>query len=100
MSGLIQSLEAAEGGARTLDYAIKAWLEVHDKYWDNRVPADWTTSLDAALALAERVLGEDEALRLLARIVADVYDDPVNGTIKDLPRLLCIAILRAKEGGQ
>ena len=56
--GLIERLEAAGEGSRELDYAIEHWLEINteDEYWKLRVAADWTTSLDAALALAERVL--------------------------------------------
>lgn len=56
ITSLIEKLEGAEVGSRGLDYAIKSWLEPIDAYWASRVPADWTTSPDAALALAERVL--------------------------------------------
>lgn len=56
LSALIARLEAAEVGSRELDYAIKAWLEPIDEFWALRVAADWTTSLDSAIALAERVV--------------------------------------------
>ncbi|WP_292229403.1 hypothetical protein [Brevundimonas sp.] len=109
-SSLIQSLEAAEGGSRELDYAIKAWLEPHDEYWALRVAADWTASLDAALALAERVLDQRGPINIniclagSAQVVIDSVGpcDPVIAqSVARTPALaFCIAILRAKEGGQ
>jgi len=51
---LVERLEAAECGSRQLDYEIRE--AVNDPHWNLRVPADWSQSLDAALALAERVL--------------------------------------------
>ena len=53
-------------------------------------------SLDAALALAESVHGEAHALSLLQDLMALNEADGL--AIRDLPRLLCIATLRAKKG--
>lgn len=58
---------------------------------------NYTASVDAALALAERVLGEDEALYWLSYVVRRAEEDTVNGCIKGLPLDLCAAILRASE---
>lgn len=53
MSGLVEKLEAAEVGSRSLDQAV--WLATGG--WEGvNAPPSFTTSLDAALALAERVL--------------------------------------------
>lgn len=56
-----------------------------------------TTSLDAALALAERVLGGKNALHLLADLLS--YEAASSDfdlvTVADVPRQLCIAILKA-----
>lgn len=56
MDDLSARLEGAAAGSRELEYDIKEWLEGFDDYWSLRVAADWTTSIDAAVALAERVL--------------------------------------------
>lgn len=53
-------------------------------------------SLDAALALAERVHGETHALSLLQDLMALNEADGLS--IRDLPRLLCSFVLRAKQG--
>lgn len=57
----------------------------------------YTTSLDAALALAERVMSEDEALFWLNQVVYRADQDTVNGTIRGLPLKLCAALLRAQS---
>lgn len=98
LSALIARLEAAEVGSRELDYAVKAWLEPIDEYWAIRVAADWTTSLDAALALAERL--ELDAWRVTyAAMMNWKAHDPRGSAPKTMPLALCIAILRAKQGG-
>lgn len=104
MDDLIERLEAAERGSRELDYAIKAALE-DDEYWRLRVAADWTTSIDAALALAERVLDGDISYDLFhdyggfnrAKVYA-IMDGPVMAETKaeTMPLALCAAILRAR----
>lgn len=53
-------------------------------------------SLDAALALAERVHGEARALDLLQDVLS--LHDASGLAIRDLPRLLCSFILRARQG--
>ncbi len=111
MTPLIQSLEAAEGGSREFDIALGQALGIIDadliytireglrvgrgncEPWPR-----WTTSLDAALALAERVLGTEAALTLLGEVTALVVTNARKWTHRDVPRLLCIAILRAREG--
>lgn len=55
----------------------------------------YNTSIDSALALAEQVVGEDHALTLLAEVMALHESSALS--IKDIPRHLCIAILKAKE---
>lgn len=57
-----------------------------------------TTSLDAALALASRVLDSKSALHLLADLLSYEAAQSDFDLIKtdDLPRLLCIAILKAR----
>lgn len=116
MSGLVERLEAAEVGSRALDLDIAQALSM--KLWGRRHPHNnshqwmteidgksvpvprYTTSLDAALALAERAHPK-------ARRVA-VWRDPFmpegrwdasvdrNSGRSPVPALaLCIAILRA-----
>lgn len=53
-------------------------------------------SLDAALALAERVLGEEVALSILQDTV-DGWNAAAGLSIRNLPRLLCAAVLRAQS---
>jgi len=98
LSALIARLEAAEAGSRELDYAIKAWLEPIDDYWAIRVAADWTTSLDAALALAERP-GMDGWRIMYAALMNWKAHDPRGPLLQTLPLALCIATLRAKLDG-
>jgi len=108
-SALIARLEAAEAGGRELDYEIRDAL--NDPHWNIRVPADWTTSLDAALALAERVLpGWQITLSTKGGemppwvqiyplpLEEDNYLDPEFAATPALA--LCIAILKAKAQGE
>lgn len=113
MSGvdeILERLEAASEGSRKLDYAIKHWLETNtdDEYWKLRVAADWTTSIDAALALAERVL---PGWGFFLRKDKDgcncglVYPEasfvtPGCGTSPTPALALCIAILRARQAAE
>lgn len=62
----------------------------------HRNPPRLTQSLDAALALAERVHGEARALDLLQDGLS--LHDASGIAIRDLPRLLCSFTLRAKQG--
>lgn len=119
-SSLIQSLEAAEGGSRELDVSLGQTLGIIDadliytardglrmgrgncEPWPR-----WTTSLDAALALAERVLpgsramverdhdGTGWAMIQCVPVAAKVMEDGKTPALA-----LCIAILRAREGGR
>lgn len=114
LSALIARLEAAEVGGRELDAAVYDQLFPRLKRDGKAVagfPGRWpfhpgsahdeevtyvTTSLDAALALAERVRGEAHALNLLQDAMALNEADGL--AIRDLPRLLCSFMLRAKQG--
>lgn len=60
-------------------------------------PKHYTASLDAAIALVERVLGEDIALELLSDVAESAKTDTVNGTLAGLPIALLIATLKALE---
>jgi len=115
---LIARLEAAEVGP-DLDASICVLLQYGGPNSDGatnvRTDGDWegdllfeqgsdeccnpipavTTSLDAALALAERVFGEEEAVWMLREVLADF-----TGPIKLLPVALCISILKALEAKQ
>lgn len=119
MKDLIHKLSEAGEGSRELDALIFAALgfTYEDRPRDCWVDADnngfrWdhpSTSLDAALALAERVLPgvvfwnlEHNAIINLERIYhAEVSGerDGCSGTgeAKTAPLALCIAILRAKQ---
>ncbi len=110
LSALIARLEAAEAGSRELDYAIKVWLEPIDDYWAIRVAADWTTSLDAALALAERVLGTGQEYEIttlynIARVTLNMNHGEESGPFYGsndccvVPLAICAATLRAKLDG-
>lgn len=126
LSALIAKLEAAEGGSRALDGDV-AWI-FHPKLWGRRNPANgqhqwmteidgkprvlprYTTSIDAALALAERVLLPGSGIGLCQCSPTD-WEAWVGGRPAYAPRYrtgplaLCIAILkahtsRAVEGGK
>jgi hypothetical protein len=115
---LIDKLEAAEAGSRELDIALGQALGLIDAGLIYTNPdgsrsargncdpwQDWTDSLDAALALAERVLpgwcwngGNDVGCW------ADIWSDsadydgmPFSGRASSLALSTCIAILQAKE---
>jgi hypothetical protein len=100
MDDLIERLEAAEQGSRELDYAFKALLEPRDDYWALRVAADWTTSLDAALALAERTTkGAYTLVNDYGGYNRAEINIPGGDTFKaiadTMPLALCAAICRA-----
>ncbi|GAA0212696.1 hypothetical protein GCM10009081_29280 [Brevundimonas nasdae] len=133
-SSLIQSLEAAEGGSRELDIAFGQALGIIDADLVYTAPdgsriargncdpwPNWTTSLDAAVAVAERVLPDYEAsvaqrkprhgetcaewwhaslFKVRTGVVFGSGPDTVSFKAKTPAQALCIAILRAKEGGQ
>jgi len=120
ITSLIEKLEGAEVGDRMLDAQI--WCAVNGLIWkkpivvpglpgliysfrtnrgdiglhgdDQRGPVkQYTTSLDAALALAERLVGEEAALSLLQDTI-DGWNAAAGLSVKNLPRLFCAAILR------
>lgn len=118
--GLIERLEAAEVGSRELDWLI-ADLFAYPEPWpqsalwppfaagsrfDKSIPA-YTTSLDAALSLAERVLpGQARAMGDMAfdppglpwATIWTTGGDPKFNAHAATPALaLCIAILKAHE---
>ncbi len=105
MDDLIARLEAATKGNRKLDYAIYEMVEP-DGF---RVPADFTTSLDAALTLVAEGMywavgaGKtrvDEPLYGAAIYEPQISDDPktlAQGQTDATPALaLCIAALKAR----
>ena len=117
LSALIARLEAAEGGSRELDALVAAALDVRPDWlakstgrlgmfagklvwldeWVKKASAGSppvecdpaTTSLDAALALAERVLGSDDAIRIIWQACLDANHP------SEIARYACIAILKA-----
>ena len=114
MSGLVETLEAAEVGSRSLDQAV--WLATGG--WEGvNAPPSFTTSLDAALALAERILPGDPDFQPTGPSVGwkinlyrGMVPAPLGGWIATVRRhasdgfdgsaptpalALCIAILRA-----
>lgn len=112
MSGLIERLEAAEFGSRELDSSVAGQFcndvesDDGDFWWGpfdqqaTRVP-DFTTSLDAALALAERTMG-GVSIDLLIRDHRTLCElnwpsNTVHSSAKTPALALCIAILKAKE---
>lgn len=126
LSALIARLEAAEAGSRELDEAISDALCDHKfRTFVYGLPNDvgmWmyefeghsassalrvTTSLDAALALAERLgCGRtyllDNAIQTKSRALPTAHlwndDGKHTGHARTMPLALCIAILRAKQG--
>ena len=101
MTDLITRLEEAAQGSRELDVLIQNALRPHDNsvWWMAQPPV--TTSLDAALALAERVLpGCLVSLFLHGNATASV-ECKTAGRVKTeglatTPALaLCLAILKA-----
>lgn len=118
ITSLIEKLEGAEVGSRELDAHVWASVNGYELFehdgagWRYRMHPDdimrhertsyispVTTSLDAALALAERVVGGKEALLLLTDLLTREVDasDCDSITLPDLPRLLCAALLRAQS---
>lgn len=124
--GLIERLEALEGPGIVLEAEIY-WTLERDRattaFWRGamglprplpddfaRLPRglgmasmeaaspNYTASLDAALALASRVLGGKSALHLLTDLLSYEAAQSDFDLIKtdDLARLLCIAILKAR----
>ena len=115
LSALIARLEAAEVGSFALDKQILAALGFTWRgmaYWNSENemwsgPSALTRSLDAALALAERVLEERGPINinvcLAGSAQAQIYPvdpcGPHEQAVASTPALaLCIAILRAKQG--
>lgn len=109
MTDLIKRLEEAEEGCPFLDREIWVALE----FDGNRSPVDapeYTTSIDAALALAERVLPgwHYELTPGRAGIAAEqwsYYDSAEDeggqsARAKTTPLALCIAILKATDTGR
>ena len=102
MTDLITRLEEAAEGSRELDRAIWRELEFDSRGEPTLCPA-YTTSLDAALALAERVLpGCLVSLFLHGNATASV-ECKTSGRVKTeglatTPALaLCLAILKANH---
>ena len=104
ITSLIEKLEGAEVGSRELDCAI--WTATGG--WDHvGRPPTFSTSLDAALALAERVLDERGPINIniclagSAQVVIDSVGacDPVMAqVVARTPALaLCAAILHAQS---
>lgn len=132
MEDLIKRLEAAEVGSRELDCRVVAWAEgvIGGEHWsDNDLeyaitdpdrtcnPEHVTTSLDAALALAERVgwrayMADFSIVNNFSWMLKSLIDISVtctesgehytgpdfkSGRGKTPSLALCIAILRAKQ---
>lgn len=123
MQELIARLEAAAGGSqaltddtlRALGFVTKRYPMDSDRYWivpgDERHPLPpWcdkiTVSLDAALALAERVL--PGWVYMLVNDYCDYFraelvrpeSSVVKAVAETMPLALCIAILKAKAQGE
>lgn len=121
LSSLIARLEKAEGPSRDLDVEIMNTLDPRSpdekRLFDGKVyPATWgavgqvcdhiryfveapflTYSIDAAVSLAERVVGEDKALAIVAQVSDDLERDTMNGSLRRFPLSLVIATLRALD---
>ncbi|MFI8682050.1 hypothetical protein ACIGFJ_06755 [Brevundimonas diminuta] len=112
LSALIARLEAAEAGSRELDWRIAEAFDIPEPWkvavriwppfmerskFDQAIPA-FTTSLDAALALAERI-GMDGFRVMYAALMSWKAHDPRGPLSQTLPLALCIATLRAKLDG-
>lgn len=129
LSALIARLEAAEVGGGELDAAVTVALQLDAKgvtaddheylqatvrsdecapgtYWrcarsgmSLRTSDPITTSIDAALALAERI-GLDGFHTMYAALMNWKAHDPRGPASQTLPIALCIAILKAKAQGE
>jgi hypothetical protein len=109
MTALITRLEEAGEGSRELDAAIWRWT---DGWRGVDHPPAYTTSIDAALTLAERVLpGWGWVLSTGARgghpAWVQAYPEPVDEDVcrdavasASLPLALCAAILKATDTGR
>jgi hypothetical protein len=105
MTDLIKRLEEAEAGSRELDTCIANHFDTNDT-------PHVTTSLDAALALAERVLpgarwmmvqqpvGWGAVPLLFDGVAWDCPNDPGETVHALLPLALCIATLKATDKGR
>jgi hypothetical protein len=101
ITSLIEKLEGAEVGSRELDCAI--WTATGG--WDHvGRPPTFSTSLDAALALAERMLpgwdwqivkGSEEEAYVALQPHGAAFGHEVQAATPALA--LCAAILRAKQ---
>ena len=115
---LIARLEAAEAGSHELDKAvavacgstINVWAEIaaDGTFLGSVRPV--TTSLDAALALADRVLGTDQEYEIttlynIARVTLNMNHGDESGPFYGsndccvVPLAICAATLRAKLDG-
>ena len=92
MSDLITRLEEAAEGCPLLDRELWVALEFDGRSSPIDAP-EYTTSIDAAYALAERVLGRIGARICLAQVVGCRLqgDEPV---VPGIARALCSAVLR------
>lgn len=99
---LIDALEKASGPNFALEQEIMALLEP-ERGQNKMLPANYTASLDAAVALCGRVLpgAELEMTNLynVARVTIHHEDGQFYGSdaCNRLPIALCIAILKAKQ---
>lgn len=107
MDSLIARLEEAEAGSRELDCevycAVMPEASMTDTSWSGAVLTDgrkvfaaqFTTSMDAALALAERLGLNWMVIAREALLIADAY--PTQRGPGALAKFACIAILRAPQ---
>lgn len=123
MTDLIARLEAAEAGSRELDCRVVAWSEgvIDGEHWSDADleyaltdpdrtcnPPRYSTSLDAALALASRVLpGGEGEIDFGRRGFACLHPEQpypahleYNAEASTPALALCAAILRAKSEGR
>jgi len=119
LSALIARLEAAEEVTRDLAVEFAAFMYADPEAFKGAVNYDpelWVErnqsplcSLDAALALAERVLGRDQEYEIttlynIARVTLNMNHDDVSGPFYGsneccvVPLAICAATLRAKQG--
>lgn len=71
------------------------WVDPKTDRWVSTAAYMFTGSVDAALALVERVAGEDRALEMLAEVAQAISDDTVNGSLKGLPLAIIADFLTA-----
>ena len=105
---LIEQIEAASADDHAeldaIDLAIAEWcysggapglVNYDPEMWLIR-NGGWARSIDAAVALAERVVGGEHALTLLQDVLADHNAGGL--ATSDIPLRLCAAVLKATEG--